>query len=258
MEKRIACGQQPFLERDLSDGRPSDLDNELCHRCRKLDLGSYVEVRTMQGRGTIAFIERISLRKDCELCSQFDCIFKTLKPVRSKASVYESFKLDFRVINIGLWIGVCFRVRFMEFKQAFDFDLDFYPTTASNIGASSEMSPLAICREMTVNSDIGLAKRWLDECRSCHEKCQHVRARPRRLRVIDCREKRLRCIDSSVPYACLSYVWGSQPTVEKVDSDGYLQNVPLTITDAMLVTINLGLSFLWVDRYCIDQSNPDE
>ncbi|PSN61280.1 HET-domain-containing protein [Corynespora cassiicola Philippines] len=60
--------------------------------------------------------------------------------------------------------------------------------------------------------------------------------------------------ERAVRYAALSYVWGLQseaPTSN--DEQGYL--FPTTIKDAMEVTKQLGLGFLWVDRYCIPQDD---
>jgi hypothetical protein len=64
-------------------------------------------------------------------------------------------------------------------------------------------------------------------------------------------------------YVALSYVWG-QPLANDVDSAGCLAqkddklplNIPRTIRDAMTITDGLGFQYLWVDKYCIDQSLP--
>jgi Heterokaryon incompatibility protein (HET) len=33
---------------------------------------------------------------------------------------------------------------------------------------------------------------------------------------------------------------------------------PKVISDGMIVTKTLGLQYLWVDKFCIDQENPNE
>ncbi|ORX93759.1 heterokaryon incompatibility [Clohesyomyces aquaticus] len=55
----------------------------------------------------------------------------------------------------------------------------------------------------------------------------------------------------------LSYVWNAS---ESAPSPGatILQDIPATIEDAITVTRQLGYSYLWVDQYCIDQTNPQE
>jgi hypothetical protein len=58
----------------------------------------------------------------------------------------------------------------------------------------------------------------------------------------------------------LSYVWG-QPSVQVVDDPvsgeqaaGTLPKIlPDTVKDSIIVTLKLGLRYLWVDKYCIDQ-----
>ncbi|KAJ5016908.1 tol protein [Colletotrichum sp. SAR 10_99] len=46
-------------------------------------------------------------------------------------------------------------------------------------------------------------------------------------------------------YVALSYVWGT-----KAPETGF----PIVVQDAFVVCRNLGVGYLWVDRYCIDQS----
>lgn len=63
-------------------------------------------------------------------------------------------------------------------------------------------------------------------------------------------------------YLTLSYTWGAQnlkptQTSGRRETDS-LDDAPLTIRDAMTVTIKLGYQYLWVDRYCIDQFNEKE
>ncbi|KAH3972182.1 hypothetical protein HBI18_113720 [Parastagonospora nodorum] len=59
------------------------------------------------------------------------------------------------------------------------------------------------------------------------------------------------------PYVCLSYVWGNSCVAEH-HSKKVPAVLPKTIEDAMYVTLQLGISYLWVDRYCIDQKNAAE
>jgi hypothetical protein len=139
---------------------------------------------------------------------------------------------------------------------------------------------------MTKFADYGLLRRWLEECRLHHNSCKDLdmsfrhyafigfnRARP--LRLIDTetgfihRTKDL----PSLTYACLSYVWGEigvQETLRKntpgwrYDRSGERTSVPLprrvseTIRDAMIVTKELDLRYLWVDALCIVQDDFSE
>ncbi|KAI7778860.1 hypothetical protein LA080_001551 [Diaporthe eres] len=60
-------------------------------------------------------------------------------------------------------------------------------------------------------------------------------------------------------FAALSYRWGVTPEPQmEQDREGRFSNLPLTIEDAISVTKGLGLRYLWVNQYCIDQSNIKE
>jgi hypothetical protein len=66
----------------------------------------------------------------------------------------------------------------------------------------------------------------------------------------------------TVPYLSLSYCWGGDQkskTTEKslLASKGIVNvaSLPKTIIDAMIVTVNVGHKYLWVDSICILQDN---
>ncbi|KAF1846244.1 HET-domain-containing protein [Cucurbitaria berberidis CBS 394.84] len=76
-------------------------------------------------------------------------------------------------------------------------------------------------------------------------------------RLIDCKTSAL-CAASNSQYACLSYVWGDAPVDNATSNNQTLAKIPQTVSDAMFVTLQLGMRYLWVDRYCIDQDNLEE
>jgi hypothetical protein len=58
-------------------------------------------------------------------------------------------------------------------------------------------------------------------------------------------------------YVALSYVWGTEEAA--VQFSGIIPaELPPTIQDAITATLNLGYQFLWIDRYCINQSDSTE
>jgi len=62
-------------------------------------------------------------------------------------------------------------------------------------------------------------------------------------------------LPSEVQYVTLSYVWGS--TVDgEVEQSGLPAQLSQTVKDTIVVVHNLGLRYLWVDRYCIPQHDP--
>ncbi|KOS17285.1 hypothetical protein ESCO_006514 [Escovopsis weberi] len=117
--------------------------------------------------------------------------------------------------------------------------------------------PLLRAREVGATVDFALLGEWLGFCRALHGKaCSRPESSlcpiTRGFRVIDCALQPPEVVAAKwgEPYAALSYVWG--PRAE--DQVAW----PRTVLDAVRVTRELGLRYLWVDRLCIDQSDDDE
>jgi len=109
-----------------------------------------------------------------------------------------------------------------------------------------------------ISVDTDVLKEWIERCNSNHQHvCGRIREdgiRPDRL--IDC--SRWELCTSDEPYVCLSYVWGSNLSDQKVAGNALPHEMPSTISDAMEVTLKLGWRYLWVDRYCINQDDEHE
>ncbi|KAF7920845.1 uncharacterized protein EAE98_008874 [Botrytis deweyae] len=95
----------------------------------------------------------------------------------------------------------------------------------------------------------------ISECCQQYESC--LGANPLfvpELLVIDCLAASstlsLVPLPKSCKYVALSYVWGCAHTT--------ITKVPAVIKDANEVTLKLGLRFIWVDRYCIRQDDPEK
>jgi hypothetical protein len=80
------------------------------------------------------------------------------------------------------------------------------------------------------------------------------------LKLIDCEQRRIVPGLPSYEYSALSYVWGTNSTSNDDRSvDNRLPtSLPQTIKDALKVTKELGLCYIWIDRYCINQNNDSE
>lgn len=81
----------------------------------------------------------------------------------------------------------------------------------------------------------------------------------RNLMVIDCESGKI-IKAPSAKYVALSYVWGQEKPkeeeLEEIDGCLYLKRrLENTIEDALTVTRQLNLRYLWVDRYCIPQDD---
>ena len=96
-----------------------------------------------------------------------------------------------------------------------------------------------------------------------------------KIHLIDVTTRSIITSNIDVNYIALSYVWGQQNGVGE-NTQAFLGHLDLaakssgplprflppkvaqTIEDAMLVVAKLGKRFLWVDAYCIEQSDPSE
>jgi len=112
------------------------------------------------------------------------------------------------------------------------------------------------------------AKTWLKSCTQAHEahvKCPRYTTPILPTRVIDVSSLNPRIVASNGQhgdYVALSYCWGgpqlTATTRRNIESrmKGFrLSTLPRTLRDAMKVTRQLGLRFLWVDSMCILQDS---
>ncbi len=103
---------------------------------------------------------------------------------------------------------------------------------------------------------------WLKSCCISHEICSHVQYPTDKLRnmsgfsLVDAITDEVVPASPEMEYAALSYVWGqSVARTSKEDKNSNIHSegsrYPLTIRDALLFTVSLGLRYLWVDAFCI-------
>ena len=115
---------------------------------------------------------------------------------------------------------------------------------------------LLSARELNENYDLERLRTWLDVCRREHGNACKQRASQTRItrgfRLINCNAQAPVVEEKpwGTTYAALSYVWGS--------SAADLEDWPRTILDAVEVTRDLGLQYLWVYRLCINQNDLEE
>ncbi|PVH84229.1 HET-domain-containing protein, partial [Cadophora sp. DSE1049] len=119
--------------------------------------------------------------------------------------------------------------------------------------------------------DVGLIRSWFEYCRSNHDgKCKVTSEQVQNLRVIDCSTTAIIPAPTACSYVALSYVWGNHKTDEdgngpSRDEEGLPVeinppielpvNLPAVVKDAVKFTKKLGFDYLWIDKYCIDQTN---
>ncbi len=81
------------------------------------------------------------------------------------------------------------------------------------------------------------------------------------MRVIDCSTQQVVPLQCDQEYFALCYVWGEgAPGLGSSSGDMslHISDAPPVIKDAMTAAKELGGRYLWVDRYCIDQSDAED
>jgi hypothetical protein len=255
----------------------------LCRRCRDLKLQSHVErpwtvIALVSTKGHyLATIEDKSINDRCSLCSQF-VPFLDHPALLPHLGLDRSFDLWCRHVGRLSWTTTQL---FIPCHNANE-DISLYPINASVFRSreSGEMLPLitpsqtdrgrhlgartAFARVTGHKSpDFDTVKKWMSWCRNRHEDSFHTscaswgHAEAGKGRLVDCLERRL-CADQGQLYVCLSYVWGEDTTEDPTVKLGFPNGIPQTVEDAMLVTLRIGLRYLWVDRYAIDQGDGNE
>jgi hypothetical protein len=115
-------------------------------------------------------------------------------------------------------------------------------------------------------------KNWIEECRDEHEHCRDSsRASKLPTRVVEIlgsETVRLKEVThEEAPYACLSHCWGEsewwrtraepiKTTAKTLSSHKVSINwsdLPQTFKDAIKVTRQVGLRYIWIDSLCIIQ-----
>lgn len=121
-----------------------------------------------------------------------------------------------------------------------------------------------------------LARNWLSSCQRLHYRCEgHIKStvRPSRLLVLNSSDDtislRLVIIYEHTEilsgYCTLSHCWGGeQPLQLTTRTLAAFQTcipfniLPKTFADAVQITLNLGISYLWIDSLCICQDDEKD
>jgi hypothetical protein len=107
------------------------------------------------------------------------------------------------------------------------------------------------------NFDVQAANHWISYLQSNHQATYQLTSLPRMqsFQVIDCKTKTVIKAPPQCSYVALSYVWGEYSTTDRSSS---LSCAPKLILDSIEITQKLKSRYLWVDRYCINQSDTTE
>lgn len=114
-------------------------------------------------------------------------------------------------------------------------------------------------RKVPAYLDYGILKDWINFCCENHQNtCGEEDGDPLPVpgfRLIECSTKKIIPAPAGVEFVALSYVWGIAPIPPGTSNNEIPDSASSVIQDAMIVTINIGYRYLWVDRYCIPQDD---
>ncbi|KAF5009983.1 hypothetical protein FDECE_3844 [Fusarium decemcellulare] len=139
--------------------------------------------------------------------------------------------------------------------------------------AGSEEEPLPL-QGLEVGRDtasMSQLKSWLsvDDGHGQPEQREHLGPLMSTIRLVDTTDNCIREVDIPCEYVCLSYVWGTgsqtqytTDTKTRLEALGGLTeasaSLPQTILDAMQVTREVGLRYIWIDALCITQDDSED
>lgn len=112
--------------------------------------------------------------------------------------------------------------------------------------------------------DPELGRSWVRKCASFHQPTCTPRSIGFPERVIECSTRTIIPGTRGVRYTALSYVWGLKENALKQERmlsktrglwSRLPDELPQTFEDAIKVTSMIGYKYIWIDRYCIDQTD---
>ncbi|KAI0537941.1 hypothetical protein GGR58DRAFT_501713 [Xylaria digitata] len=125
--------------------------------------------------------------------------------------------------------------------------------------------------EKDINFYALIAKGWLRNCLSNHQQCQVTRSRvlPSRALCLSHRDASIHIElemnpPDNIQFVFPSYRWGdqklklTQKSVNELIRGIPLSSLPATLKDAVQVTHELDIPYLWIDALCIFQDSTDD
>ncbi|KAF5644433.1 hypothetical protein F25303_6031 [Fusarium sp. NRRL 25303] len=269
-------------------------DESLCSRCKSLHLDNILSGRwsDVKSRESVAFFDKRSTilhDEGCPLCQALFsiaagdhdtgslrrdenfCMFaipSQLAYRRAKQTISFDVDLGDRVLERAkdqkdsTWLVVRNRPRPMDGP----FWYNIVPRSSHYFGCLANLSDTLNGvgqRVRLINpakADFEAIKRWLTHCMGQHETLcnpdSESRSLPVSIAVINCTTRDLEPLPAGAKFAALSYVWGEKTST--TESYPSMASLPPTIEDAIAIASEVGIQFLWVDRYCVPQQDRDQ
>ncbi|KAK1758123.1 heterokaryon incompatibility protein-domain-containing protein [Echria macrotheca] len=256
-----------------------DPDNPeyLCEMCRHIDFGVLLTQRGLPGTNQPANVTIIGLRAlprvldpeiagNCAFCGlvrqafEDRCTPEEIQAARDYDDNSDSMRLT--VLDDGPDYALRLEVMLA----------DLVKRVVVQVMAPDPQKALPL-QALTVQqdkADLERLKTWIRTCEDNHQEKPAVSiSKLETLRVIDVVDGCIVTVTGPCRYACLSYVWGQEvgtrltsDTKSILERAGGLAdesvNIGQTLRDAVEVTKDIGLRYLWIDALCILQDDDED
>jgi hypothetical protein len=243
----------------------------------------------------LGFLDQILLNCICPLCLFIHRVCQTLLAVQlQKAGTWTrcclvpiTFRKNYFFEN-GFRLGPAFqsepfgRTIYLQFsEETYDFRQQYgddFMIPIHRLAGDGQLPGPLEGRQICDQVDLELVRSWLYRCRTEHDlSCEGLSLHCTstiggNIRVLDVRCRRVITAPENCQFIALSYVWGpseKQPfkslksnSLDPLGKPKDLEippgtELPATIEDAIQVTSELEIDYLWVDALCLIQDDPD-
>ncbi|KAH6875065.1 heterokaryon incompatibility protein-domain-containing protein [Alternaria rosae] len=270
---------------DTSNTRDETVRQEsssLCSRCSSIDVESlFVDLETqyMKQMMTLGELGVEAELSSCSLCRLFHAVRIQGSPLIKNHALIKNYALycifppnpyhtkDGTVLAVArdkFELGPKYEFALIMSTQEEGASCGFIACSSASRTAPHVNSLRAQSID-AISIDFDIIRGWIQRCGREHtgwRQCTQVESSalsPKELKLIDCEQRRIVPALPTYDYSALSYVWGtSRSGDDRCVHNELPTTLPRTIEDALKASKLLGLRYIWIDRYCIDQDNDVE
>jgi hypothetical protein len=291
LSRKRKIDQTEHVPRD--EGRSKEpFKNNICNECRQIDFDKIIGLGSENRSGYGVLIQKVGKRfrqqipTDCLLCQiLLSCCFFGDEESKEPKENGEDELRAYHFLN-GINLIDPKAPEFYEYRKAHPLQcLAIVPSSFPSFAEDSRlknylhdhgcavvyhdrdlMPEIFAVQNVSAQFDSSLVVSWLQYCSRNHKRlCSKSRSVVGGLKLIDCESLAVKIARPEDIYVALSYVWGSSDSKDApkgvgdaIDNAQLPPILPAVISDAVKVTKLLGFRYLWIDKFCIDQDDPDK
>ncbi|KAJ4269789.1 hypothetical protein NW762_001458 [Fusarium torreyae] len=249
----------------------------LCDMCRNIDFRALLSKRGLPGNqqpgptriSLLAIPKIMNESSKCAFCRLLrrrivqDDLLSNIHP-----DLWNGISVRLNVLDDGPQYALRLEVEIPDVDTATNSRIVLHQIS-EDLDTQQPLQGLAVRQDA---ADISRLRSWLRECNENHQSqdadcTSFLKPLMSTIRVIDTVDNCVKEVDTPCEYICLSYVWGTgsqtqytTKTREQLSKPGGLDNanLPQTILDAIKVTKDLGVRYVWIDALCITQDDNED